>query len=586
MTDSDTASPIPSELPHSARIDGIDPPWRARPAIMAALCAVAGFVFYHLVEDSNGNSVEASVAAFIAVSTILFVLTAEVRRLHWAMLFALGWGAVIGLIAENNRGYNVSGSPFEWPFWSGLLAVAVGAPLFQTWRDVATGAKQWRWWQLPYDRLHLHAWTDAVIGAGSAIFVGISMGLAVLIAGLFNLIGIDWFSEMLQEGWFALGLAGAAFGGAAGLLRERDKLVATLQRLVMVVLAVLAPVLAAALALFLLAMIGTGLEKLWESGFSTAAMMLGASAFAVLLANAVIGNGAEDRANNPVLRGAAAALAVAVLPLAVLALLAMMMRIGQYGWTPERIWGLIAVVVALGYGLAGLWSLVRGRRNFDDLVRPLQQKLAIGLMLLATFLALPIVDFGAISTRDQLARLESGAIKAEKFDWAAMAFDFGPDGRAALERIAKSSDKKRAEAAKVALAAKSRWDLSDGREGDRLQPIEEMVRVIPADKPLTPEIYQRLRGDGLCREQKCIVLWRGEDRLAVIGRYRKDGEIESIWLNRGNDGNDWVRAYGGAEARETGEDDTDLTNAVVTVEPVTMKQLTVDGKPVGVPFKE
>src|SRR3546814_16845593 len=89
-------------------------------------------------------------------------------------------------------------------------------------------------------------------------------------------------------------LAGAAFGGSVGLLRERDRLVSTLQRLVMIVLAVLAPVLAAALLLFLLSLLGTGLQKLWDAGFSTAGRMLGVAAFAVLLANAVIGNGRSE----------------------------------------------------------------------------------------------------------------------------------------------------------------------------------------------------------------------------------------------------------------------------------------------------
>jgi hypothetical protein len=58
--------------------------------------------------------------------------------------------------------------------------------------------------------------------------------------------------ELLQESWFGWMLAGFAFGAAVGLLRERDALVGTLQRLVMVVLGVLAPVLAIALTLFLL----------------------------------------------------------------------------------------------------------------------------------------------------------------------------------------------------------------------------------------------------------------------------------------------------------------------------------------------
>src|SRR3546814_635578 len=234
----------------------------------------------------------------------------------------------------------------------------------------------------------------------------------------------DWSSDvcssdlfdLLNDEWFGWMLAGAAFGGAVGLLRERDRLVATLQRLVMIVLAVLAPVLAAALVIFLLSLLGTGLQKLWAAGFSTAGLMLGVAAFAVLLANAVIGNGADDRSANRVLHAAAAVLAVAVLPLAIIAAVSMGLRIGQYGWTPGRMWGAIAVGVALAYGLAGLWAVATKRRTFDDRLRPLQQRLAIGLMLLAAFLALPVLDFGAISTRDQLARLESGAVKTEKFD--------------------------------------------------------------------------------------------------------------------------------------------------------------------------
>ena len=59
----------------------------------------------------------------------------------------------------------------------------VAAPLFQTVRDQSR-------WSLPDDRLHSHAWADAVIGAASLAFTGIVFLLAWLIAGLFDLIGI------------------------------------------------------------------------------------------------------------------------------------------------------------------------------------------------------------------------------------------------------------------------------------------------------------------------------------------------------------------------------------------------------------
>lgn len=568
----------------SARIDDIDPPWPLRPAIMAGVCALAGVLFFNLIDD-NGSE---ALAAFVAVATTAFVLTAEQRRLHWAILFALAWGAVIALIVENNRGYSVNGSPFEWPFWSGLLAVCVAAPLFQGWRDGAASARDWRLDKLSYVRLHLHAWTDAVIAAAAGLFVGIAFALAFLIAGLFDLIGIRVIGELLREGWFAWGLAGAAFGGAVGLLRERDRLVSNLQRLVMVVLAVLAPVLAAALVLFLLSLAGTGFQRLWASGFSTAGLMLGASAFAVLLANAVIGNGAEDRAGNVLLRWAAPVLAVIVLPLAVIAFYAMLLRIGQYGWTPERLWGFVAVVIALAYGAAGLWSVVRGRRGFDDVLRPLQQKLAIGLMLLATFLALPIMDFGAISTRDQLARLESGAAKPAKFDWAAMAFDFGPEGREALKKLARSPKTDVADAAKVALEAEDRWQLRyDNEPGAPVRrPIEKMVRLLPGEAPLTPEIYAGLKRDGLCSRNVCAVRRVGPRHIAIIGRYGDQAGIDVRWLEFDRANGIWLGAQGPSVADDDAETlrKINLNRAVVTTRQVTMEQLVVDGQPVGDPY--
>ena len=120
--------------------------------------------------------------------------------------------------------------------------------------------------------------------------------------GLFDVIGIDAIKDLLKESWFGWMLAGFAFGAAVGMLRERDALMATLQRLVMVVLGVLAPVLAAALLLFLLSLPFTGLGELWDSSIPATPMMLLAGAGAILLANAVIGNGTDDRATSRVLR--------------------------------------------------------------------------------------------------------------------------------------------------------------------------------------------------------------------------------------------------------------------------------------------
>lgn len=581
MTDAPASPPVPDSPPPSARLDDSDPPWPLRPWIMAAICAAAGLIFHLLIDHSYDEALapwRSALAAAVAVATLVFVLGVEKRRWHWALGFALLWGAILGLIAWQTAAYNLQGNPIEWPFWSGVLAVLVATPLFQTRRDVAPDWRFWKLWTMPYARLHSHAWTDAVIGAASLAFVGITFLLIVLIGQMFKLIGINLIYDLLNDEWFGWMLAGAAFGGAVGLLRERDKLVATLQRLVMIVLAVLAPVLAVALVLFLVSLPGTGLQKLWDSGFSTAALMMAVAAFAVLLANAVIGNGSDDRATNPALRWAAPVLAVAVLPLAIIALYSMMLRIGQYGWTPERIWGVIAATIALAYGLAGLWAVVRGRRDFDDWLRPLQQKLAIGLMLLALFLALPIVDFGAISTRDQLARLNAGTTKPEKFDWAAMAFDFGPSGRAALATLARSPHKARADAAKAALAATNRWDLSGPRVPTLLKPFAERLRVVPADRGLPAEAIDRIAGSYMCsRAKACVAVWLDDRRLGVLGQ-NVPGESLNFDLVTQDDAGRWIVGER-AEASPHHRPELDLSKARIEIETVQQRRITVDGVP-------
>ena len=559
------------------RLDEQAQEWPLRPWAMAAICAVAGLLFHLLTDHEYSQPLAASrqaAASFVAVATLSFVITVERLRWPWAVGFALGWGLVIAFVGWFTAGYNQQGELFEWPFLSGLFAVLIAAPLFQTVRDVGA-------WRFPYSRLHSHAWTDAVIGAASLFFTGVSFLLAWLIAGLFDLIGIELLEDLLQERWFGWMFAGFAFGAAVGMLRERDRLVATLQRLVMVVFSVLAPVLAVALVAFLLSIPFTGLQGLWDSWVSAAALLLVASAGAILLANAVIGDGPEHGSPAAVLRWSALALVAVVLPLAILAGIAMGIRIGQYGWTPERIWGAIAVGVAIAYGLGGWWAIWRGRRDFDEGLRPVQTKLAIGLCGLALFLALPILDFGAISARSQVARLESGAVEPAKFDWAAMAFDFGPAGRQRLRELTRSGPAEWRQLAANALRAKERYGLAEQtRAANQADEIAGRIRPLSRDVPLTPDVLRRVAMLRMCESgSQCALLRLDDNRLVVIAAQGEERWVASALID--------LREPLHAEAVPAipAPKGVDLDKAKIEVRPVPRRQLYVNGEPVGVPFE-
>jgi hypothetical protein len=560
--------------------------WPERPWIMAAICSAAGLLFSQLadVAGSADPAVWRQVAAtFVAVATISFVMTVEQRRWQWALGFALGWGLVVAMVGWFTASYNYHSNIAEFPFLSGLFAVLLAAPLFQTVRD--EGA-----WRFPYVRLHGHAWTDAVIGASSIGFIGVTFLLALLIGGLFDLIGISFIKDLIQDEWFAWMLAGFAFGGAVGLLRERDGLVATLQRLAMVVLSVLAPVLAAALALFLLSLPFTGLGGLWDSTLPATPMMLLAAAGAVLLANAVIGNGRDDKAKGRVLRWSALVLVVVVLPLAIIAAISIGARIGQYGWTPERIWGVVAVSVAIAYGLVGWWSAYRGREDFDAQLRPLQTRLAIGLCGLALVLALPVIDFGAISARSQMARLETGKVLPKEFDWQAMAFDFGPAGRKRLAEITRQGPEDQRQLAAAALQTRDRYDVQ--RIVDKQQAavnIARQVRVLPQGVALPEGLRQAIIDNSYCLHGPCVVTLIDDHRAVLAGTWG-DCELQALVLVREPDGR-WnpeqqVKQQAVGAARVKGVlSSPDLATAPVDIRSVVRRQLFIDGKPLGEPFE-
>ena len=554
--------------------------WPARTWLLPLIGMAAGLLFHWLTDRQYPEPVSASRqagAALVMVSALSFILVAERRRIGWAAAFALGWGLVIALVGWFTARYNVDGTIFEGPFLSAIAAVLVAAPLFQTLRDEGRRA-------LPYARLHNHAWTDAVIGAASLAFTGLSFLLAFLIAQLFDTIGIDLLKQALGEEWFGWMLAGAAFGVAAAILRERDALVATLQKLVMVVLAVLAPVLAVSLLLFLASLPFQGLARLWASGVPATPLLLTASAGAVLLANAVIGNkaedrgaedrGAEDRSTSRIQRWSAIALIAVVLPLAVLAGISLSQRIGQYGWTPERIWGVVAVLVALSYGVAGWWALALGReQGFDERLRPLQTRLAVGLCGLTLLLALPILDFGAISTRSQLARFEQG-LPVTQFDWMAMARDFGPAGRRALSRLAEQGPGPARFYARQALVAEDRYGGPNFDQANAEAALAQTTRLMP---PLTwtPELRSAISRLTPCRSNRCVVLPSSATRILVAYQSRADRPVSVTTLARTPKG-EWAEAYDIPRGATQ-----DLAKSRVEVRTVPRRQLFVDGQPVG-----
>lgn len=565
-------------------------PWPLRAVLLAALGALFGILFHWLTEAMGRGGADEPLrmagAAFLAISGVVLAFSLERARWAWAVAFAFLAGLTAGFVAWWN-GAPEGGSGEGWQFVSALVSIAIAVPLFQTARERGAAI-------FPPAAVHAHAWSNLILGAAAGAFVAATMLLTVLLSELFALIGLVFLRELLRDGWFGWMVGCAALGAAAGLLRDRDRVTDTLQRVARAILSVLAPVLAAGLLLFVLALPFTGLEPLWEKTRSTTPILLLCIVGAVVLIAAVAGNDGEEEARAPVLRWSGMALIAVMLPLALVAAASTATRIGQHGITPDRLWAIVFVAIATAFALGYLHALVRGRLLWPDRLRRANVRLAAGVCLLALFLALPIVSFGAISARDQVARLQQGRVPPDRFDWAALRFDFGPAGVAALRRLAREGPAPVRVRAAEALRAGSRWALAGPEVAPPAvpePPVPPRLEVTPAGAAVPRPLYQRIMEARTCAGGTCRLALVDARSAVLLSLPCPTCDPEATLYEAGADGQ-WF-PLGSSAGRpapppppgaDPGHRQGVLPQGRVEVRTVAKRQVFVDGRPIGAPL--
>ena len=498
------------------------PNWPLRPWLLAGGLGLAGLLVWLLSDEASDVPWRMAGTAFVFFAGIAAAFTVERNRWKEPLTFALVAGLVMAGLAWRAVAAGDRYADEEYGFAAGVIATALALPLFQA------GFHRTRF-ATPYPRVHYHVWSDAISAAGALAFTGAAWLLLVLMSELFHLLRIDLLRDLMDEEWFGWTYSGAAFGAALGTLRNQLKIVGTLQQVGTVVLSILAVPLAVGLALFLVAMIVSGPEVLWQATRSATPILLLCAAGAWVLANAILRDSDEEMSGNRVLRWGAFALALSILPLTVFAAISLGTRVAQHGLSPERLWGLIAIAVACIYGLAWFVALVRGWKGGEwrDRLRQANLHLAAAICVIALLLALPILNFGAISANNQLARLESGAVSADDFDYSALRWDFGDAGRRALARLERSGNPRVAELASLARKQTERTYVA-GRGGDFRSADEIEVRVQPDDPELRRMVVEYLRANAYACQEFCVALDlgandEGQRGVALVenGRYMR-----------------------------------------------------------------
>lgn len=573
-------------------------PWPQRALILAAVGVALGFLFDALVRMGPNqwtyDPLRFAAASFVVVGGVAFGFTLERLRPLWSVAFGVVCGLVVAGVFQWNGTPNGWNADEGWRLLAALVAIGIAAPLFQAARDLGRR-------QFDTEAVLGHVWINIVLWFAAWAFVALGWLLAQLLAELFTLIGIDLLRDLLRNERFMWMLVGGMLGAAIGLLRDRDKVLNVLQRVGKSILSVLAPVLAVGLVLFVLALPFTGLTPLWDQTKATTPILLACVIGSIVLINAVIGAAPEEQAESRILRWAAAGLIAVMLPLVIVAAISTGLRIDQYGFSPDRLWAIVFVGLIAAISVAYL-ATFRARGQWPALLRPTNVRLGMALCAVGLLLATPLINFGAISTRDQLARLNSGAVSPDKFDWSALAFDFGPSGRRALEDLKKSgaSPAIRAEAGH-ALALKDRWPVTEV-ERQRRQEVVDSLRVLPRQVALPVGLRAALEQNIQCPKEGCILLYdAGADiALAVtpsncdvrnlptgeLPRGQCDPNVQTLYRN----GEVWLPIRLETLSAKARADRQKLlaealVRGAVDIREVRRRQVFVDGEPVGQAFE-
>ncbi len=374
----------------------------------------------------------ALIALFALAPLILLSGVAALRRKTLVV-----WSAVAGPFVLGLAYYANWRQPFPWmPYQSSTLigedAFAIAIAVFIGHHLVAAGDRERRW-VASYPAYYDAAWKSTVQLVLSGLFLGVFWGLLWLGAALFKLIGISSFQDIIQKDWFAFPATGVVFAAAVHLTDARASLTRGVRTILLALLSWLMPLMAAIAAAFLIALPFTGLGPLWQTHAASNVLLSAAAAMVVLL-NATYHDGTPERRPIVVLRWAGRLAAVLIAPLVLIAIYGVVLRVQQYGWSPQRIVALACAVVGACYGIGYLFAAVLP----GPWLRPLERtNIVTAVIVIGVILALfsPIADPARISVADQVARLDSGKTPADRFDFASLKFQGARFGRDALKAL-------------------------------------------------------------------------------------------------------------------------------------------------------
>lgn len=286
---------------------------------------------------------------------------------------------------------------------------------------------------LSYSRLFRLSWVNFLTLALSLFFSLCVWGVFMLWAGLFKAIKINFFYDLFTNRWFFYPALALANGFGVIIFRQQSSIIDTIRGILQALSKFLLIILVFVSLLFLVALPFTGLEPLWQTGGSM--LIICMQALILFLLNSVYQDDPEF-IPYPLILHRFIYLSIAILPVySAICFYGLSLRVDQYGWTLLRCWAFLLSVVFSLFALGYLWGIVKYRDHWLTQLSWVNVRLGLIVLALMFIVNTPVMDFRKISLNSQLARLDSGEVSLEDFDYAYLRNHLATPGYRALQEI-------------------------------------------------------------------------------------------------------------------------------------------------------
>ncbi|AKA21791.1 DUF4153 domain-containing protein [Pseudomonas chlororaphis] len=375
----------------------------------------------------------------LASASLMLALVAGVnlQLLGNALLERGTWLLVIGfsVLMSGLSGWVFNHDPYGWlwRFWlfAAAVLVYIGTAFVLSWPTREGNRPR-------YQDLFRHAWNNAFIVL-LALLVTLAFSLLLWLCGqLFSILGMPQPGELFASPYFICFSLPMFFSLGMRMGRENERVIGLLRGILLTVCRYLLPLSALITLVFTLALALTGLQPIWNTGYSSSILLCLAGCNLFLL-NGVFQDGQHDAGYARPLKVLVNA-SLCCLPLLVLlAGYSSWLRIDQYGLTPARFLAMLFVVLALVHSLAALWAVLGKQSVWLASLRRSNPWMALLSFVVLLLVFSPVLDPQAFSASNQVQRLLDGRTPVSEFDARTLRQRLGVPGReqfdALLERV-------------------------------------------------------------------------------------------------------------------------------------------------------